>query len=224
VGDRRVTILFDLDGTLIDSTEAILESFHRSYDIYGLKQEDDEAIKALIGHPLDVMYRKLGVDEKIVWDIVATYKEHYREISKLKTELLPLAVEAIALASKHANLGIVTTKTGKYSQELLEHFGLMQHFEVLIGREHVTHPKPHAEPIAMAISKMQANTQQTWMIGDTRLDIESAHNAGVKSIGVLSGYDTHEQLATMSPLIEEHALSAVERIIEINTRMNQCIL
>ena len=204
-----MTILFDLDGTLIDSTEAILESFHNSFDVHNYPHADDEAIKALIGHPLDVMYARLGVEEDLVWDFVATYKEHYRLISTQKTVLLPDAKEAVALASTFARLGIVTTKTGAYSRILMEHFELMDYFEVLIGREDVTHPKPHAEPINKAIEKMGVEKEACWIIGDTRLDLGSAKNAGIGSVGVLSGYDNAEQLKTLTDIIKSDALQAV---------------
>ena len=184
-----MTILFDLDGTLIDSTEAILESFHNSFKVHDYEAPTDDAITALIGHPLDVMYRDLGVEEVRVWDFVATYKEHYRRISREKTLMLENAVEAVELASRHARVGIVTTKTGKYSRELLEHFGIMHHFELLIGREDVENPKPHAEPIEKAVAFFTCKKEECWMIGDTRLDLESARNANVNAIGVLSGYD-----------------------------------
>jgi len=207
-----VTILFDLDGTLIDSTEAILESFHNSFDVHNFPHAEDEVIKALIGHPLDVMYRELGVDEDVVWDFVTTYKEHYRVISTQKTVLLPYAREAVELAATFARLGIVTTKTGKYSQVLMEHFGLMDYFEVLIGREHVENPKPHAEPIEKAIEKMGVSKEGCWIIGDTRLDLGSAKNAGIGSVGVLSGYDNAEQLKTLTDIIDVDALQAVIRL------------
>ena len=209
-----MTILFDLDGTLIDSTEAILESFHNSYKIYNRQSPNDEDIKALIGHPLDVMYTELGIEEDKVWDFVNTYKEHYRLISRQKTVMLPRAVEAIELASKYFQLGIVTTKTGRYSQELLEHFNLMHHFEVLIGREHVENPKPHAEPILKAIESLTCKADECWMIGDTRLDLGSANNAKVKSIGVLSGYDNHEQLSILCDIIKKDAYEAVQYLIQ----------
>ena len=67
-------ILFDLDGTLIESTEAIVSTFHHAYDIQNEKQPSDEAIKELIGYPLDVMFSRLGVDESRVWDFVDSYK------------------------------------------------------------------------------------------------------------------------------------------------------
>ena len=207
-----MTILFDLDGTLIDSTEAILESFHNSFDSYNYPHPDDEAIKALIGHPLDVMYSELGVEESKVWDFVTTYKEHYRVISTQKTILLPHAREAVELAATFARLGIVTTKTGKYSQVLMEYFGLMEYFEVLIGREHVENPKPHAEPIETAITKMGVTKEGCWIIGDTRLDLGSAKNAGIGSVGVLSGYDNAEQLKTLTDIIDVDVLEAVKRL------------
>ncbi len=209
-----MTILFDLDGTLIDSTEAILESFHNSFKIHVHEAPSDEAIVALIGHPLDVMYRDLGVSEDRVWDFVATYKEHYRKISREKTLILKNAVEAVELAVAHARVGIVTTKTGRYSKELLEHFGIMHHFELLIGREDVDNPKPHAEPILKAVAFFECNKETCWMIGDTRLDLESAKNAKVNSVGVLSGYDNKKQLLTYSDVVKKDALEAVQFIIK----------
>jgi phosphoglycolate phosphatase len=209
-----VTILFDLDGTLIDSTEAILESFHHSYRVHGRPSPDDAAIKALIGHPLDVMYRDLGVEEAMVWTFVDTYKAHYRLISKQKTELLPFAEEAIAEAAKVARLGIVTTKTGRYSRELLEHFGVMHHFELLIGREDVENPKPHAEPIEKAVAFFACDKTKCWMVGDTRLDIASAQNAGVNAVAVVSGYDNAEELSSLIDIIKNDALEAVRFIAQ----------
>ncbi len=202
-------ILFDLDGTLIDSTEAILESFHIAFDFYGHEHPTDEAIKALVGHPLDVMFSGLGVEDEKVWDFVTCYKEHYRKISTQKTVLLPHAREAIEIASNFAKLGIVTTKTGKYSEVLMEHFGLMDRFEVLIGREQVEHPKPHAEPILKALEAFDVEDKEVWMIGDTEMDLIAASAAKVKSIGVLSGYGSHERLEKFTNLIFSDTYEAV---------------
>jgi phosphoglycolate phosphatase len=203
-------ILFDLDGTLIDSTEAILESFHNSFDFHQRKHPSDEAIKALIGYPLDIMYAELGIEQERVWDFVATYKEHYREISRQKTALLENAREAVVMAASFAEIGIVTTKTGRYSQILMEHFELMKYFKVLIGREHVENPKPHAEPIQKALEEFNISDTNIWMIGDTKLDLISAKNAGVNSIGVLSGYDSKEVLEQHTQVIFDDALQAIK--------------
>lgn len=203
-------ILFDLDGTLIESTEAITSTFHHAFDVHGEKNPTDEEIHALIGHPLDVMFARLGVDEDRVWDFVDTYKQRYRTISKIKTELLPDAQKAVEIASTFATLGIVTTKTGLYSQELMEHFGIMHHFRTLIGREHVEHPKPHAEPILKALDAINKKDDNIWMIGDTELDLISAKNAGVNSIGVLGGYGSKESLEAHTKNIFKNAYEAVK--------------
>ena len=202
-------ILFDLDGTLIDSTEAILESFHNSFDVHNRLHVSDDAIKALIGHPLDVMYRKLGIEEEKVWDFVTSYKEHYREISTQKTQLLPQAREAIMLASSFASLGIVTTKTGKYSQILMEHFHLMEKFDVLVGREDVIHPKPHKEPILKALKSFDTINKEIWMIGDTHMDMLCAKNAGIKSIGVSSGYEDKNELNKFTNIVFSDTFEAI---------------
>ena len=205
-------ILFDLDGTLIDSTDAIVSTFHHSFDVHKRKHPTDAEIMALIGYPLDIMYEELGIDRGEVWDFVATYKERYREISTIKTELLSCAREAVVEASKFAELGIVTTKTGRYSQVLMEHFELMHYFDVLIGREDVDKPKPDAEPILKALEFFDVNGKEVWMIGDTKLDLICAKEASVNSIGVLSGYGKEESLRKYTNIIYANALEAIKHL------------
>ena len=205
-------ILFDLDGTLIDSTEAILESFDVSFKTFNQKTPDEEKIKKLIGLPLDVMFEHLGVKRDEVWDYVDAYKKNYRKISTQKTKLLPYAKEAVIKASKFARLGIVTTKTARYSKELMEYFGLIDYFEVLIGREDVENPKPHPEPILRAVYKMKANKEATFMIGDTCLDMVSSKEAGVFGIGVTGDYTPKKELVECADIIKNNALEAVELI------------
>ena len=208
----KKVILFDLDGTLIDSTEAILEGFRVSFEKFGKTVPDDKLIKEEIGKPLEEMYQILGVEEEFIDSIVHAYKMHYRTIHTEKTTLLPNAKEAIVEASKFATLGVVTTKTGKYSREILEHLGLMCYFETLIGREDVTYPKPHAEPILKALSKLQLDKNSAWMIGDTPMDILSAQNAGINSVAVTSGYASYQTLDKYASKISNNVLDAIEYI------------
>ncbi|MBL0708428.1 MAG: HAD family hydrolase [Sulfurimonas sp.] len=209
-------ILFDLDGTLIDSTDAIVSTFHHSFDVHETSHPTDEEIMLLIGYPLDIMYSKLGIAEDKVWDFVATYKEEYRKISTIKTTLLENAKQAVQEASKFATLGIVTTKTGTYSKVLMEYFGLMQYFDVLIGREDVEHPKPDAEPILKALELLNLKDKDIWMIGDTKLDLIAATNAKVNSIGVLSGYGTSDVLKKYTDLIFSDSFEAIKYLKKRN--------
>ena len=202
-------ILFDLDGTLIESTDAIVSTFHHSFKMHNVPLVEDEKIKQLIGYPLEIMYAELGIAKNDILDFVDTYKEEYRKISTQKTELLPNALEAIELASTFAELGIVTTKTGKYSKVLMEHFNLMKYFKVLVGREDVDKPKPDAEPIIKALESFNFKGKDVYMIGDTKLDLLCAKNAKVNSIAVLCGYGKKEELQKFTKIIVDDTLQAV---------------
>lgn len=205
-------ILFDLDGTLIDSTEAIIESFGVAFGSFGDDVPDSESIKAQIGYPLDVMFVTLGVASERAFEYVEAYKEHYRKIFCDKTLLLPHTREALELASRYATLGVVTTKTAKYSKELLEYNGLMDYFDVLVGREDVQNPKPHPEPILKALSKLQIDTNEIWMVGDTCMDMSSASQANIRGVAVTCGYATKKSLELCSDNIADNALEAVKFI------------
>ncbi|RXJ85635.1 hydrolase [Arcobacter sp. CECT 8985] len=208
-------LLFDLDGTLIDSTEAIVCSFNHTFNKLGFDYKgNDEDIKNLIGYPLDIMYKDLGVDEDKVWDYVDAYKEKYKEVSKEKTLLLENVKNTLDLASQFARLAVVTTKTAKYSLPLLEHLEILDYFEFITGREDVEYPKPHPQPILKTLELMNYDKEhhKVWMIGDTKLDLICANSAGVNCVGVLCGYSNEDALKEYSKHISKDAFEAVKLI------------
>lgn len=215
----KTVILFDLDGTVIDSTDAIVSTFHHSFEKMGAgKKVTDEEIKALIGYPLDVMYEKLGVEKKKVWDYVDTYKQRYKTISVAQTTLLENAKESIELASSFARLGIVTTKTTQYTIPILENMEIFHHFEAIVGRQEVVNPKPHPEPIYKVLELMNINSlnYDIYMVGDTKLDLIAARDAKVNSVGVLCGYGNYEDLSRYTNAIFADSLQAVKHIKKLS--------
>ena len=151
---KNLTLLFDLDGTLIDSTTSILAGFREAFLKFGVDYPGDKAVKDLIGYPLDYMFEKMGVSISEVPKFIDAYKAKYREIYLDQTSLKFDAKEALKMASEFANLGVVTTKTSKYSQILLEYLGIAKFFGVIIGRDDVKEPKPAAEPINLALKRL----------------------------------------------------------------------
>jgi len=218
--NKNITILFDLDGTLIESTDAIVECFNHSFKElnYNFKGTNTDIING-IGYPLDVMYSKFGVPQDDVVRFVDSYKKEYTKVSKEKTTLLDGAFDAVELASSFARVGIVTTKTTAYTIPLLKHFKIFDYFETIIGRQEVTHPKPHPEPIQKAMENMSLTVSDTiYMVGDTKLDLIAAKDAQVNSVGVLCGYGKKDDLEQYTQNICIDALQAVHFIQKSNNK------
>jgi phosphoglycolate phosphatase len=201
-----------MDGTLIDSTPAILESFDAAFKKMGIEFSNFEKIPALIGYPLDIMFVKLGMKANKIDEFVAAYKVHYKTVATKKTVLIDGAKKAVEKASKFATLGIVTTKTSLYTKEILKHFNLLDFFKIVIGREDVKNPKPHPEPILKALFELKSDAKDTWIIGDTILDLMAAKDAKINSIGVLCGYGKKEDLAKFTNFVFKDTLEAVQYI------------
>lgn len=209
---KNTIILFDLDGTLIDSTQAVFEGFCKALAHFNLPLPTKDAVATHIGHTLEDMFSALNAPKDKITECIAIYKEHYRQICNAKTTLLPSAKESILQAYSFAHLGVVTTKTGQYSKLLLEHFGVLQYFTCVIGRENVTYAKPNAEPILKALEVMPKEITKIYMIGDTPLDIQAANAAKIKSVAVLSGYASLKTLQNYTNCIKNDALEAVNYI------------
>ncbi|AJC85905.1 HAD family hydrolase [Campylobacter sp. RM16704] len=211
----KKTILFDLDGTLIDSTSAILDGFDAAFKAFNEPLQDHESIKALIGFPLDIAFEKLGVAKEKINEYINAYRSVYQKIYIEQTSLLPLAKESVYEASLFADLAVVTTKSSKFSKPLLSCLGIGEYFKVIIGRDDVINPKPHAEPILLALEKLSKSKKDAFMIGDTHLDIQAACNAKITPIAVSSGYESKESLAKFKIPIFDNTYKAIQHIKSI---------
>lgn len=208
-------ILFDLDGTLIDSTEPILTGFKEAFKSFGQTAPSDDFIKELIGHPLDYMFDKLGIQKERIDDFINAYKDNYVKNYLDGTTLLPGCQNALkSVYEREFVIASVTTKTSKYSKILLDHLGVGKYFSVVIGRDDVTHPKPHPESILKALSSLNVNPENSIMIGDTPMDANAARSAGAMSFGVCCGYSKKSDLEGLCDKIFADTPKAVEFILK----------
>ncbi|MFZ3576933.1 pyrophosphatase PpaX [Virgibacillus sp. DJP39] len=189
------TILFDLDGTLIDTNELIIASFLHTFEHYKLPITRDE-ILPFIGPSLKDTFDQIEtIDTE---EMIQTYRDHNLHHHDNYVEAYPYVVETLKqLKEKGFKLGVVTTKMRTGVNMGLKLVGLEDLFDTVITLDDVTHAKPHPEPIIKAIKELGANASSTLMVGDNFHDIEAGQNAGVRTAGVawsIKGRDTLQRL------------------------------
>ena len=176
-------LLFDLDGTVLNTDELIFQSFRYTFKKllpdYTLSEEE---LLSFLGPPLrDSFARYLSGDQ--VDEAVQIYRAYNHENHNDYVTLYPREIEVLKkLHEKGIRMAIVTTKFKDAAVYGLKCAHLDQYFEVVIGSDEVTHGKPHPEAVLTAMKKM--NATKGYMIGDNVTDIQAGKNAGIKTIGV----------------------------------------
>jgi len=194
------TFLFDLDGTLIDSIELILRSYRHTMRLHRGHEPSDDVWMEGLGTPLWVQFRHFTEDPAEIEAMVATYRAynlaHHDELVRPYDGV----VEAVrALRARKKTLGLVTSKMRSGALRGLRVAGLEDAFQVIVGADEVTHPKPHPEPVLMALERLRAPVAGAVFVGDSRHDLECGRAAGVKTAAVLWGPFDRAHLADLEP-------------------------
>ncbi len=191
-------ITYDLDGTLIDSTDAIVLCFNHACDVLELKRPAREDIVRTIGHILEDQFRMLTTGDPEV--CVAEYRKHYATVCRDMTTLLPGARETLErVRDAGLRIGFASSKRRDFCEVILEHLGVLDFFEVRIGPHDVAEPKPHPASVIKALEGFGIGPDEMYFVGDTHFDVMAAHNAGVRCLCVTTGYNTREQLEALEP-------------------------
>ncbi|MCE3047374.1 HAD family hydrolase [Helicobacter kayseriensis] len=210
---KEKILLFDLDGTLIDSTDAILESFLKTTKFYGIDlDERRDEVCALIGMTLSDMFLKMGVINEKIDECIKIYRGYYREVFLEKTHLLPKVKEALEALPNTYKMAVVTSKSHFFSEKILENLKILKYFFTIVGIEDTEEPKPSAQPILKALEGIDYGQSKVFMIGDTLFDMQAAQNAGVIGIGVRGKYQ--KDLEKYTPFVFEDIAAALDYIKE----------
>lgn len=191
------TVLFDLDGTLIDTNELIIASFLHTFEQYGKKLSRKEAID-FIGPPLRDSFEQ--VDPEQAESMMASYREHNLQHHDDYVTAFPNVIETLErLKKNNIQLGIVTTKISSTVDMGLNVTGLGNYFKTIITMDDVTNAKPHPEPIEKAMKALQANPDSTLMVGDNQHDIDAGKNAGIQTAGVAWSLKGRARISELNP-------------------------
>ncbi|MGM8212579.1 pyrophosphatase PpaX [Virgibacillus sp. W0430] len=176
------TVLFDLDGTLLDTNALIIASFEHTFQHYGLSFTKEE-IMEFNGPPLIETFQKVYPERATA--MIDTYREHNLKHHDRFVKAFPYVLETIdQLQKQNIKMAIVSAKMRHGVKKGLALTGLDRFFDTLITIDDVTHPKPHPEPVLKAMNRLNAVPESTIMVGDNYHDIEAGKNAGVKTAAV----------------------------------------
>lgn len=182
------TVLFDLDGTLIDSIQLIIDSYHHTLAVHGIPARTDQEWLDGIGTPLRVQFAEWAHDEERMEAMIDTYREYNIFHHDSRVRVYPGVVDMVqAVRAAGCRTGLVTSKNRVGAFRGLRVAGLEEAMDVVIGADDVVHPKPHREPVDRAVAHLGADPATTVYVGDSVHDMHSGRSAGVRTAAVLWG-------------------------------------
>ncbi|MGN1392502.1 MAG: HAD family hydrolase [Succinivibrionaceae bacterium] len=213
---RIKAIIFDIDGTLMDSIGRITKCIELACERCGLSIPQDSSTRNIIGLSLPLAIKTLFPHEDInrLQEVAEAYKNIYIELeTKFPVKLFDDAIPVLkSLRSKGYKIGIATGKSRHGYNRVAEYSNLKSFVEVSVtGDEYKSKPDP--EMLISCAKKLNLECDECLMIGDSILDIMIGNNANMKTVGVLTGVHTKEQLSRVKPTMIVHNLTELLKIL-----------
>lgn len=184
----KKTILFDLDGTLTDSGEGIINCALLALEHFGCPIPSREEMRVFVGPPLHETFVKFGVPADKAEEAVAVYRSRYIPIGKYENVPYPGIRELLeALKAEGHTLYVATSKPEQMSVDILEHFGLAKFFDRICGASMDT-SRSSKEAVIAYLIRENGRADNMVMVGDTKFDVIGAKHHGIPAIGVSWGY------------------------------------
>ena len=192
-------ILFDLDGTLIDTIELILSSARHAFEEWPVRPTDEEWVRG-IGTPLVQQLRAYAANDDEVALLLARYRRYQNEHHDRLTRCYDDVPDVIAaLADRGHQMAVVTSKASPIAHQSLAFVGLDHFFPVVVGYDDTARHKPDPEPVRVALSRLGVSPDDAVFVGDSPHDILAGNGADVMTIAALWGPFDRETLADAGP-------------------------
>ena len=192
-------ILFDLDGTLIDTIELILSSARHAFEQWPVRPTDEEWVRG-IGTPLVQQLRAYAANDDEVALLLARYRRYQNEHHDRLTRCYDDVPDVIAaLADRGHQMAVVTSKASPIAHQSLAFVGLDHFFPVVVGYDDTARHKPDPEPVRVALSRLGVSPDDAVFVGDSPHDILAGNGADVMTIAALWGPFDRETLADARP-------------------------
>ncbi|HEY5414995.1 MAG TPA: HAD-IA family hydrolase [Gemmatimonadaceae bacterium] len=192
-------ILFDLDGTLIDTIELILSSARHAFEEWPVRPTDEEWVRG-IGTPLVQQLRAYAANDDQLALLLARYRRYQNEHHDRLTRCYDDVPDVIAaLADRGHQMAVVTSKASPIAHQSLAFVGLDHFFPVVVGYDDTARHKPDPEPVRVALSRLGVSPDDAVFVGDSPHDIFAGNGADVMTIAALWGPFDRETLADARP-------------------------
>lgn len=190
----KKTILFDLDGTLTDSGEGIINCVIYALERFGLPIPAREELRYFVGPPLHESFVKQGIPAEQAEEAVAVYRERYVPVGMFENSPYPGIRELLeALKSKGHTLYVASSKPEWMCVEILKHFDLAKYFDQICGATMDT-SRTNKETVIAYLLSLNETSGDLIMVGDTRFDVIGAKAHGIPTIGVSWGYGSVNEM------------------------------
>ena len=195
-------VLFDLDGTLTDPAPGIVRCIEHALAEFGAEPPPADELRRFIGPPLqDTFAELLGTHEPApVERAIALYRERFGDVGLFENAVFPGIPDVLdELRAAGCRLYVATSKPTVFAERIVAHFDLSRRFEAVYGSELSGERTDKADLLAHLLGEESLVAGKACMIGDRRHDIAGAKAVGVRSIGVLWGYGSAEELRRSEP-------------------------
>lgn len=209
-------IIFDLDGVLLDSSDAIVITFNQVLEKNDLPKQSAKFIKSMIGMHLYDMFKRVDpeLDNKTLKRLFDEYINSFSKICLPYCRLLPHAKEVLKFYHGKKKISLATTKIAEVTKIILKALDVLQYFDLIMGFYEVSNQKPNPEIINKTLNKLKIKPENAVVVGDTTLDIEAGKNAGVYTIGITTGTHSRKKLEGANPDYVVDNLNQIKKIIE----------
>lgn len=194
-GLKRVSlVIFDLDGTLIDSYEPLLDSFVHVFQALGHTVPSRDEIKGFIGYPLEEILASYVPGGQVA-KATRLFRHRYGQVVLQETKLLPGVMPALDFLSQRTSLAVATNKATETARGVLASLGVDGFFTEVVGTSCVPRPKPHPDMVYHVLDLRECPAEEALLIGDSVIDAHFAKESGVDLLCVLTGSNSYEELA-----------------------------
>ena len=191
---EKKAILFDLDGTLTDSGEGIINCFRAGLEHFGLPVPSREALRVVVGPPLNISFRQFGIREENLEEAVAVFRGRYNSTGIYENKPYPGIRELLQeLRNRGHKLYVATSKPENMALEVLNRFDLARFFDQICGAG-LDESRASKDRVIAYLLENNAEDREMVMVGDTKYDVLGAKAHGIPCIGVGWGYGTEEEM------------------------------